>query len=182
MKHPVYDILSLTNSTLLTADTILWCTKNSVPNWVSFPFPLGKKYNSLLFQCPLWSYVHQVTHIRNLMKSAWTIFNKGEKNKNTALHRREFPGSAYTPNRINHWRTLHDTEKHFVNNHSYCSCIKRIIKETAWFPLRIATSSGKRYQPDVAAVPLPRYTHINPLQTLLCADNTLLQGSSIWYC
>ena len=28
----VYDILSLTNSTLLTVDTILWCTKSSDPN------------------------------------------------------------------------------------------------------------------------------------------------------
>ena len=28
----IYDTLSLTNSTLLTADTILWCTKNPVPN------------------------------------------------------------------------------------------------------------------------------------------------------
>jgi hypothetical protein len=30
-----YDILSLMNSTLLTADTILLCTKKSVPNWLS---------------------------------------------------------------------------------------------------------------------------------------------------
>ena len=28
----IYDTLSLTNSTLLTADTVLWCTKNPVPN------------------------------------------------------------------------------------------------------------------------------------------------------
>ena len=36
----IYDILSLTNSTLLTADTILRCTKNPVPNlWFSCPFP-----------------------------------------------------------------------------------------------------------------------------------------------
>jgi hypothetical protein len=33
-------ILSLTNSTLLTADNILWCKKNLVTNWwFSFPFP-----------------------------------------------------------------------------------------------------------------------------------------------
>jgi hypothetical protein len=33
--HPIF-----TNSTLLTADSILWCTKNPVPNWwLSFPFP-----------------------------------------------------------------------------------------------------------------------------------------------
>jgi hypothetical protein len=39
----IYDILSLTNSTLLTADITLWCTKNSVPNWwFSFPFPQEK--------------------------------------------------------------------------------------------------------------------------------------------
>jgi len=30
--YTTYDTLSLTNSTLLTADTILWCTKNPVPN------------------------------------------------------------------------------------------------------------------------------------------------------
>jgi hypothetical protein len=36
----IFYILSLTNSTLLTADNILWCTKNPVPNWwFSFPFP-----------------------------------------------------------------------------------------------------------------------------------------------
>ena len=28
----IYDILSLTNSTFFTAGTILWCTKNPVPN------------------------------------------------------------------------------------------------------------------------------------------------------
>ena len=28
----IYDILSLTNSTLFTADTILWCTYSSLPN------------------------------------------------------------------------------------------------------------------------------------------------------
>jgi hypothetical protein len=28
----IYDILSLTNSILLTTNTILWCTKNPVPN------------------------------------------------------------------------------------------------------------------------------------------------------
>jgi hypothetical protein len=34
----MYNILSLTNSTLLTADTILLCTKKPVPNsWFSFP-------------------------------------------------------------------------------------------------------------------------------------------------
>jgi hypothetical protein len=36
----MYDILSLTNSTLLTADMILLCPKNYVPNsWFSLPFP-----------------------------------------------------------------------------------------------------------------------------------------------
>jgi len=36
----MFYILSLTNSTLLTADNILWCKKNPVPNlWFSFPFP-----------------------------------------------------------------------------------------------------------------------------------------------
>jgi hypothetical protein len=35
----MYDILSLMNSTLLTADMILLCTKKPVPNsWFSFPF------------------------------------------------------------------------------------------------------------------------------------------------
>ena len=34
---------SYQNSSLLTADTILWCTKNPVPNWwFPFPFPLKK--------------------------------------------------------------------------------------------------------------------------------------------
>ena len=34
-QHPLrtmYDTLSLTKSTLLTADTALWCTENPVPN------------------------------------------------------------------------------------------------------------------------------------------------------
>jgi hypothetical protein len=36
----MYDILSLTNSTLLTADMILLCTKKPVANlWFLFPFP-----------------------------------------------------------------------------------------------------------------------------------------------
>ena len=36
----IYNILSRTNSTVLTADSVLWCTKSSVPNWwFSFPFP-----------------------------------------------------------------------------------------------------------------------------------------------
>jgi hypothetical protein len=36
----MYDILSLTNSPLLTADMVFLCTKNPVPNsWFSFPFP-----------------------------------------------------------------------------------------------------------------------------------------------
>ena len=35
----IYDILSLTNSPLLNADTILWRKKDIVPNWwFSFPF------------------------------------------------------------------------------------------------------------------------------------------------
>jgi hypothetical protein len=42
----MYDILSLTNSTLLTADIILLCTKNPVPNsWFSFPFPYKNVYS-----------------------------------------------------------------------------------------------------------------------------------------
>jgi hypothetical protein len=32
----IYDILSLTNSTPLTADMILLCTRKPVPNWSSF--------------------------------------------------------------------------------------------------------------------------------------------------
>jgi hypothetical protein len=36
----MYDILSLTNSTLLTADMILFYSKNPIPNsWFSFLFP-----------------------------------------------------------------------------------------------------------------------------------------------
>jgi len=34
----MYDVLSLTNSTLLTAYTILFCTNNPVPNWWLFFF------------------------------------------------------------------------------------------------------------------------------------------------
>jgi hypothetical protein len=41
----MYDNLSLTNSTLLTADMILLCTKKPVTNsWFSFPFPLRNMY------------------------------------------------------------------------------------------------------------------------------------------
>jgi len=72
---------------LSTADTILWCTKNHSPNCVSFVFPIGGGGFLLLLQCPLWSYVQDVTHIRTSMKSVWTIFNKGEKSKKTALLR-----------------------------------------------------------------------------------------------
>jgi len=38
LLRTIYDTQSQTNSTLLTADTILRCTKNPVPNWFSFPF------------------------------------------------------------------------------------------------------------------------------------------------
>jgi hypothetical protein len=42
----MYGILSLTNSTLLTADMILLCTKKPVPNsWFSFPFPYKNVYS-----------------------------------------------------------------------------------------------------------------------------------------
>ena len=47
------DILSLTNSTLLSAGTILWCTKKKSPPVDEFRFlPTQKKNNSLLLQCP----------------------------------------------------------------------------------------------------------------------------------
>jgi hypothetical protein len=41
----MYDILSLTNSTLITADMILLCRENPVPNsWFLFPFPQKNLY------------------------------------------------------------------------------------------------------------------------------------------
>ena len=50
----IYDILSLTNTTLLTADTILCCTKNRLPNWwFSLPFPLKKLKSPVLTVPPL---------------------------------------------------------------------------------------------------------------------------------
>jgi len=50
LSEPIYDILPLTNSTLLTADTILWCTNN--PDDVCFLFH-RKNHNPLLLPCPL---------------------------------------------------------------------------------------------------------------------------------
>jgi hypothetical protein len=42
----MYDILSLSNSTLLTADMILLCTRKPVPNsWFSFLSPLRTAYS-----------------------------------------------------------------------------------------------------------------------------------------
>ena len=47
-----HNILSLTNPTLLTADTILWCTKNLFPI-DDFCFLFHRKnYNPLLLPCP----------------------------------------------------------------------------------------------------------------------------------
>ena len=49
----IYDTLSLTNSTLLIADTILWCTKILFPV-EDFHFLFHRKhYNPLLLLCPL---------------------------------------------------------------------------------------------------------------------------------
>jgi hypothetical protein len=54
----MYDILSLTNSTHLTAYMIIFCTKKPVPNsWFSFHFPLKNVRIRLLVQChlrPIW--------------------------------------------------------------------------------------------------------------------------------
>jgi hypothetical protein len=52
----MYDILSLTDSTLLTADMILLCTKKPVPN-SRFSFPFGSKniYSAGLVQSPSYS-------------------------------------------------------------------------------------------------------------------------------
>jgi hypothetical protein len=42
----MYDILPLTNSTILTADTLLLCMKTPVPNsWFLFPSPLKNVYS-----------------------------------------------------------------------------------------------------------------------------------------
>ena len=53
----VYDTLTLINSTLLTADTILWCTKNPVPDWWIYFFPPVDNYNPLLFKLPPFSHL-----------------------------------------------------------------------------------------------------------------------------
>ena len=50
LSEPYYDTLSLTNYTLLTADTILWCTKNLFS--MDFCFLFHRiKYNILLVPC-----------------------------------------------------------------------------------------------------------------------------------
>src|SRR5215467_985670 len=50
----IYDILSLTNSTLLTADAILCCTKKNLFPADGFHFPSHRKnYSLLLLLCPL---------------------------------------------------------------------------------------------------------------------------------
>jgi hypothetical protein len=57
----IYDILSLTNSTLLTADKILLCSKKPVPNsWFSFLFPYKNVY-SLAGSLPPPSHVTSCT-------------------------------------------------------------------------------------------------------------------------
>ena len=48
----MYDILLLTNSTLITADTIVWCIKFLFPIHY-FLFLFHKKNNTLHLQCPL---------------------------------------------------------------------------------------------------------------------------------
>ena len=49
----VYDTLSLTNSSLSTADSILWCTKILFPNYDFHFFFRKKNCNPLLLLCPL---------------------------------------------------------------------------------------------------------------------------------
>ena len=47
LLRTTYGILSLTNSTLWTVDTILWCTKNPLPSWC-FSFPCHRKKKSTI--------------------------------------------------------------------------------------------------------------------------------------
>jgi hypothetical protein len=59
----IYGILSLTNSTRSTADTILPCTYYPVSNWwFSYPFH-GKKYNPLVFPCPICLLTPTITNL-----------------------------------------------------------------------------------------------------------------------
>ena len=61
----IYDNLSLTNSTLFTADTILRCTKNLFPIHDFHFISRRKNHNSLLLLCPLcstWTPAHPLHH------------------------------------------------------------------------------------------------------------------------
>jgi hypothetical protein len=61
---PPLPILMLTNCTLLTADTILRCTKNPVPNWFfSFLFH-RKNYNSCSYSA-LFTHLNSCTHTKS---------------------------------------------------------------------------------------------------------------------
>jgi len=61
----IYDTLLLTNSTLFTADTILWCTKNTVPNlWFYFLFR-RKNYNPPALTVPPLSHLTSCTSTKS---------------------------------------------------------------------------------------------------------------------
>jgi hypothetical protein len=63
----MYDVLSLTNSTLLTADMILLCMRKSIPNsW--FPFPFHRKIKKACFNY-LLQFCSRV-HITGIMMAA----------------------------------------------------------------------------------------------------------------
>jgi len=113
---------------------------------------MGRKTSPALIVPPL--VVRPGCHsYRKVNEVGMNYIKKGEKNKNTALHRREFPGSAEAPYRNNHWRTLQNTEKQFVNNDS-CTvlAIKVCFVPDLHFNLKQCTQPTRRRSKTTATL------------------------------
>ena len=85
----IYDILSVTNSTLLTADIILWCTKILFQT-DGFHFLFHKKkYNLLFLPSPLVSHLTSCAPTKSnsyFANSLATVVSKADLHRLPAFH------------------------------------------------------------------------------------------------
>jgi hypothetical protein len=120
------EILSLTNSTLLTADTILCCRENTVPEW-SFLFPCSYSTPSKS-NVYLKSIVYKVITFKQYTNSSITeaarytilhsLMSKNNKSSTTDKNCRSISyGRCNTRNSV---LSLCPATKHQDNYYSYC--------------------------------------------------------------
>ena len=129
----LYDTLSLTNRTLLTVDTILWCTKKILFQIDDFRFPFHRKnYNSLLLLCPLLFHLTSCTPTKSNLFLANSLAAAVSE---TALYRLL---TFDVPNLISLFRCLIPT-KVSVQARIKCSCFVR--SQFLWWGF-LSTSSN----------------------------------------